>query len=220
MVQSIETDLPQFPFVARILSQNLTLSPMIETPPPMENPHVLLIGIALSITSLVYFAITKRQNDSLWAGLSWRSQKHANANTPPRSLSPEKKVPNNSAPQGDYVDIFPPSRREALAGLVGNFPAKCRIKLVGYEMDQTVWTKSMVPFTCHFRDCADNRYTPTGISVGQIKALGDFPNYAELSGVPLPQPYDGFNIAQALPRPYRPYRWPYHQTMCMHSTLQ
>ena len=48
----------------------------------------------------------------------------------------------------------------------------------------------------------------------EIKALGDFPDYEALSGVPLPEPYKEFDIKTALPRPYRPFRWQYHQTMC------
>lgn len=49
----------------------------------------------------------------------------------------------------------------------------------------------------------------------EIAAFGRFPDYAALSGVPLPCPYHNFNIATACARPYRPFRWPYHQTMCM-----
>lgn len=52
----------------------------------------------------------------------------------------------------------------------------------------------------------------------EIEAYGDFPDYATLSGVRLPDPYLEFNIEKALPRPYRPVRWSYHQTMGMLST--
>lgn len=52
----------------------------------------------------------------------------------------------------------------------------------------------------------------------EIEAYGDFPDYAMLSGVRLPDPYPEFNIEKALPRPYRPFRWNYHQTMGMLST--
>ena len=45
------------------------------------------------------------------------------------------------------------------------------------------------------------------------KKLGWYPDYAELSGVPWPKPYLDFDPEKALPRPYRPFRWPYHQTM-------
>jgi hypothetical protein len=57
-------------------------------------------------------------------------------------------------------------------------------------------------------------FTPCGFSTDDIKALGDFPDYATLSGVPLPRPYPEFDIKKAIPRPYRPFRWAYHQTMC------
>lgn len=49
----------------------------------------------------------------------------------------------------------------------------------------------------------------------EIKSFGDFPDYATLSGVRLPNVYLEFNIEKALPRPHRPFRWAYHQTMGM-----
>lgn len=42
----------------------------------------------------------------------------------------------------------------------------------------------------------------------------EFPDYFKLSGVPLPEPLVNFSVNEAKPRPYRPFRWPYHQTMC------
>ena len=41
------------------------------------------------------------------------------------------------------------------------------------------------------------------------------PDYAKLTGVPVPRPLYHFDIDRAKPRPYRPFRWEYHQTMCM-----
>jgi len=49
--------------------------------------------------------------------------------------------------------------------------------------------------------------------------LGLYPDYAELSGVPWPEAYVDFDPDRALPRPYRPFRWPYHQTMCTYKYL-
>lgn len=69
--------------------------------------------------------------------------------------------------------------------------------------------------TADYRESRESLYTPTGFSIAEIKALGDFPDYAALSGIPLPEVYEGFEIEKALPRPYRPFRWAYHQTMCM-----
>jgi len=45
------------------------------------------------------------------------------------------------------------------------------------------------------------------------KGLGLYPDYAVLSGIPWPKAYLDFDPERALPRPYRPFRWPYHQTM-------
>ncbi|KAF4963205.1 hypothetical protein FSARC_8783 [Fusarium sarcochroum] len=56
-------------------------------------------------------------------------------------------------------------------------------------------------------------YVYSGFSVRDILDLGDFPDYAKLSGVPLPSPLPDFCIEKAVPRPYRPMRWVYHQTM-------
>lgn len=58
---------------------------------------------------------------------------------------------------------------------------------------------------------------PTGFTpktAAEVKALGLYPDYEKLSGVPWPAPYEGFVLEKALPRPYRPFRWAYHQTMC------
>jgi hypothetical protein len=42
-------------------------------------------------------------------------------------------------------------------------------------------------------------------------------DYAALSGVPLPKALPNFDITKARPRPYRPFRWVYHQHMCAYS---
>lgn len=57
------------------------------------------------------------------------------------------------------------------------------------------------------------RFIYSGFRVGDVLRLGDFPDYAALSEVPLPKPAEDFDIGTAQPRPYRPLRWPYHQTM-------
>lgn len=85
--------------------------------------------------------------------------------------------------------------------------------LVGLEAEKSITSDMMMPYEANYLEVDDSKHTPTGFSVAEIKALGDFPDYAELSGVPLPRPYPDFNIDKALPRPYRPLRWNYHQTM-------
>ncbi|KAG5340144.1 hypothetical protein E4T56_gene19449 [Termitomyces sp. T112] len=41
------------------------------------------------------------------------------------------------------------------------------------------------------------------------------PDYPQLSGVPLPKPLWDFDVRTAKARPYRPFRWDYHQTMSL-----
>lgn len=44
-------------------------------------------------------------------------------------------------------------------------------------------------------------------------------DYSELTGVPHPKPLFDFDLATAKARPYRPFRWEYHQTMCTSPPL-
>lgn len=117
------------------------------------------------------------------------------------------------------VDIFPPSIKEIVA------------KQSSVEDDQAVFSsivkktavaltrRNVLPMTrSYYLPNPQPLCTPTGLSTEEIKSLGRFPRYDVLSGVPLPEPYANFNINRALPRPYRPFRFPYHQTMCtVHS---
>ncbi|KAF8881683.1 hypothetical protein CPB84DRAFT_1838277 [Gymnopilus junonius] len=41
------------------------------------------------------------------------------------------------------------------------------------------------------------------------------PDYFKLSGVPSPTPLWKFDVSKAKPRPYRPFRWEYHQNMAL-----
>ena len=60
----------------------------------------------------------------------------------------------------------------------------------------------------------DNLYTPMGFSAQDIRKLGRFPDYATLSGVPNPIPTGpNWDINKATFRPFRPFRWGYHQHM-------
>ena len=173
-----------------------------------------------------------------------RGRRNSSANTPPRSLTPEKKepaeknvprdkkvptenkvpteikvptekkVPNNGPPPVEYNKIFPPSGRELLLKVAESLSASQRKDIGGREIDQEEFTKNVIPLEADYRTCGPSTYTSTGISMAEIKALGDFPDYSTLSGVPLPEAYKDFEIEKALARPYRPFRWAYHQTMC------
>lgn len=108
-----------------------------------------------------------------------------------------------------WVFQFPPSRRHTLAGLkLKNSAGPC------HPIAPEVLRKCALPSTRAVDWNQDNLYTPTGFSTQDIRALGRFPDYSILTGVPYPKPYGPqFDITKATFRPFRPFRWPYHQTM-------
>ncbi|EUC37229.1 hypothetical protein COCCADRAFT_86138 [Bipolaris zeicola 26-R-13] len=168
---------------------------------------LLLLGAAFLVGSAL--ALLRRSRRTiLLERLRAGGRRVSGARTPPRSLSPSQKT--EIPLEVDYSDSFPPSRRSTLVGI-----------LKDEELDEPTedWTKNMLPIETSYSKADDTKRLPCGFSVKEIKALGNFPDYATLSGVPLPNPCPEFDINKALPRPYRPFRWPYHQTMSL-SKLQ
>lgn len=112
-----------------------------------------------------------------------------------------------TTPDSDYSKIFPPSQRNTIYDLIPT--ADNNIEAL------SVSKQPLLKLECDYRlaDPSTNLYS--GFTVGDVRALGCFPDYAKLSGVPAPTPLKNFTIDTARPRPYRPFRWPYHQTMCM-----
>lgn len=179
--------------------------------------QIAYVVTATILSAILLLILSKSHRESLRALLPSRSRSRriSSSNTPPRSLSPEKKPPVSMPPPVDYRHIYPPSRRETLSKVAESLPAAQREKLQGCEVDGTAFQKGILPFTADYRECGPSTYTPMEISIEEVHALGDFPDYAELSEVPLPEAYKDFDIDTAIPRPYRPFRWAYHQTMCM-----
>jgi hypothetical protein len=173
----------------------------------MENLwHVGLILIAITG---VYTFVTQVFGISISPGVILRGRKHSTARTPPRSFSPDNKPATSPASLSDYNNAMPPQRRHALAELKYE-AAPWR------DVNEEEVRQNLLPMSANYKMSPSDKYTPMGFSVGEIKGLGNFPDYATLSGVPLPSPYREFDISKALPRPYRPFRWAYHQTMCMY----
>lgn len=189
----------------------------------LSSQSLILFAIAILLGVISYLVQSKSQKKAIHQRLSaWlpnisRGRRTSASNTPPRSLSPEKKVPNNGPPKSEYVSLFPPSTR-------GNLPVWCKswkslfasLKSTNGEnvVNQVVTKDNVIGFEQDFRKCRPSKYTPMGISIAEVEALGDFPNYSKLSGVPKPDPYKEHKLETAIPRPYRPFRWAYHQTMC------
>jgi hypothetical protein len=182
----------------------------------MEDTKFIMLGILFCLAALSYLLLSRKQKEILLNRLLLRGRRSSSANTPPRSLSPEKSTPKPEAPVPEqYVDIFPPSSREAVVNYAKTLPKKRSEKIGPVELDSKVLGTTIMPFTSNWKDCDGSTRTSMGITVDEIKAMGDFPDYAQLSGVPLPAPYEEFDIDAAIARPYRPFRWAYHQTMCM-----
>lgn len=199
------------------MSSRLDLSNLNIPTIKMDDRQLLIAGIALCLSAIAYLALSQKQRDTIIQrlGLPLRGRRASSARTPPRSLSPDKKVESNIAPKStEYVSTFPPDRREALAKVAQSLPSKQREAMGDLAFDLASLAKSVMGFDDDFRTCDEAKYTPMGISVKEVKALGDFPDYASLSDVPLPEPYAEFDIDKAIARPYRPFRWAYHQTMC------
>lgn len=164
-----------------------------------------LIGLALITAFAVFYSFDKLKKE----GLLGRVRRVSTAKTPPRSVSPEKSS-SGGASVTSYSNVLPPLRREALKRLASKRPATAFKDVSEKDIRQNI-----LPMTENYETANGNLYTSMGFSIDEIKEMGDFPDYATLSGVPLPNAYDdSFDIDEALPRPYRPFRWAYHQTMC------
>ncbi|KAK1995109.1 hypothetical protein LX36DRAFT_751325 [Colletotrichum falcatum] len=107
-----------------------------------------------------------------------------------------------------YANSFPPSQRPRLAELGSQFADV-------EEVDLAAAPRPLLKLDADYRAAGPDDFVFSGFSIADIRSLGDFPDYATLSGVPLPSPLEGFNVDKAVPRPYRPFRWAYHQTMSL-----
>ncbi|KAH8815240.1 hypothetical protein F5884DRAFT_817639 [Xylogone sp. PMI_703] len=186
----------------------------------IQEQWLLVLGSALLLVSIGAVAVTKSGRQTMLNNLHFRRRRTSGARTPPRSISPEKKEkgPGNGSPASnlqspDFPNTLPPSRRAALADVRRVAGIALPVRPEPTEEDIL---RDQIPMTRSYElENKTPKYTPTGFSTEEIKALGDFPPYDILSGVPLPQPYTEFDPAKALPRPYRPFRWQYHQTMSL-----
>lgn len=109
---------------------------------------------------------------------------------------------------------FPPSRRQAIFSTEAEHTRQVRSLLKGPSPSPTQLQSQQLPSTKSPEIDETVLYTPTGFSSEDLKALGTFPDYSALSGVPHPKPCPSFDINTATFRPFRPFRFAYHQTMC------
>lgn len=171
---------------------------------------LLLLGAAFVACSAALLLLKPGRRDVMLNRFQLRRRRTSGAATPPRSLSPTKEG-QEPQPSNKWVDSYPPSRRHTLAEIPG---LAAKVGKTREELVASPEKREDIPLETELKDAQKYMLTPCGFSVEEIMTLGDFPDYAMLSGVPLPKPYPEFDINRAKPRPYRPFRWAYHQTMC------
>ncbi|KAF2015459.1 hypothetical protein BU24DRAFT_346598 [Aaosphaeria arxii CBS 175.79] len=180
----------------------------------MDKSLLLLLGAAFLFSSLFLLVFKHGRRTVFLNRLHFHHRRSSGSKTPPRSLSPGKEK-SNALPVINYSDTFPPSRRFTLAEIQSNLQT-----ITGKPQDAFLASPpnsktACLPLNASYLDAKEPLFTPCEFSTEEIKALGDFPDYSLLSGVPLPSSYPEFDITKALPRPYRPFRWNYHQTMSL-----
>ncbi|EEP78902.1 conserved hypothetical protein [Uncinocarpus reesii 1704] len=166
----------------------------------MDNPMLVLGGVLVAATA-TYLLINKTQRERLVHGFKARGRKAPSSGTPPPDISPEKQP---SAPP--YRD---------LSMMLPNPGLPTKDALSPKDLSDADVVQSILPMNENYQTCTEVKFTPPGFSTEEIKSMGNFPDYATLSGIPLPEAYKEFDIDKALPRPYRPFRWNYHQTMSL-----
>ncbi|KAJ5653262.1 hypothetical protein N7490_000265 [Penicillium lividum] len=156
-------------------------------------------GLVLIASAAVYSILYRLSSRFFRNIISLRGRKEL-------TVTPEKKnATSDTSPQSYNL---PPQRRDSILQLKGT-------TFRWREIDEAEVRQNILPMTANYMRSPSDMYTPTGFSVSEVKALGDFPDYATLSGVPLPNPYPEHDIEKAKARPYRPFRWNYHQTMSL-----
>lgn len=189
----------------RRLHTSLSLGPLREiTKSIADNMADLIVCIVIFATLTALYGHRKIRS-GLWnrGGFFEAFQEWQQGKVPSTT---RQNPPQKTRSENTYANILPPSRQFALPD---------HIKWLSLHESGASILKNQVDMDMHHASCKSTQYTPTGISLGQIEQLGHFADYASLSGVPLPSPCPEFDIDRALPRPYRPFRWNYHQTMCM-----
>ncbi|KAM0440663.1 hypothetical protein ACHAQK_005637 [Fusarium lateritium] len=166
--------------------------------PETFHPHTVHTVVAVS------FCVTVCTCLGLLAHALVHKRKTLSRYTYRSSPPPE---PIKKAAPADYTKVYPPSQRHVLSEILPDFQAD--------NVDLSVTPRPLLRLDESYRHAVPTSFNFTGFSVDEIRRLGNFPDYSKLSGVPLPEPLKNFDVNTAMPRPYRPFRWAYHQTMSL-----
>lgn len=178
----------------------------------MAFSYVLWPAAVLLFATITLISLKKPQRDIVLKRFGL-AQDPTRPSTPTLEKQPLSKPLAESS--SDLASALPPSQRDQLKKLAPTLPPSQQ-KALGNpsSFDQKTYEKSLLTFEENYRTADDSKYVYSGFSVREVKALGDFPDYSFFSDVPMPKPYPEFDIDKAKARPYRPFRWGYHQTMC------
>ena len=169
-------------------------------------------ALTVLFSLIIYLTLNKTEKNAVFKRFGLR-RGPARPNTPSLEKQQTSSKPLASS-TSELAATFPPSQREQLRVMREGMPPAQQKALGDLSFDRTVFERSLLGFEEDYKTSDESKYIYSGFSVREVKALGDFPDYAAISEVPLPRPYEGFDIDKAKPRPYRPFRWAYHQTMC------
>src|SRR4051812_483611 len=103
----------------------------------LSEKYAPYLAIAIFLCLIFYLSLTQRQRDVVVSRLRLRRRRPLSAETPPRSISPEKEVPSNlTSTPNEYVTQFPPSQRAVLHELAKSLPSEQRNELGNLDFDQ------------------------------------------------------------------------------------
>lgn len=170
-----------------------------------------IVGVVLFMIVGICLAWRRQPIDTLKRRLGLTQSPEA---VTPYTIVDTKTASNLPATSAQLEDSFPPSQREYLAAIKSHLARPQQRELTDSKPKAELSSSSIIGWEEDYRSCNSSTFIPNGLSVAEIKALGDFPDYSLLSDFPQPSPYVAFDINKAIPRPYRPLRWAYHQTMC------
>ncbi|TVY19269.1 hypothetical protein LARI1_G002376, partial [Lachnellula arida] len=142
----------------------------------LDQWHVSL-GAFFLLSSLAILVVGKQQRAAVLERLHIHRQRASGASTPPRSFSPDKKTggsQGSSLPTSstDFVNSFPPSRRSVLPELAKTASPENAKILLAKDTGAEILLKEALPTTrAYDLQNASPKYTPTGFSTAEIKAM-------------------------------------------------
>ncbi|KAI1387718.1 uncharacterized protein F4822DRAFT_290685 [Hypoxylon trugodes] len=179
----------------------------------MAMHAIIWLASAIALSLITFLTLSRSQKNVVLRRLGLTGRNASRPSTP----SLEKQTPSKplASSTSDLLATLPPTPRDQLRTVIHKLSATQQEAIGDLSFDADVFARSLLGLEEDYRTADDSKYSYMGFSVRELKALGDFPDYSTISEVPMPNPYPEFNIDRALPRPYRPFRWAYHQTMSL-----